>query len=201
MKDLSSAALAATLALALSSTVLFAAAPHVHGAGTLQLVLEGGSLNAELHLPAMDVVGFEHAPRDAKDKDAVAKAVALLADSRKVLEPPAAAQCTAAPGEVESALLEDGHDDHGKDKHAHDQHEHEHEHEHEHGHDHPDGEVHADFDVAYRFDCRHPEAIKQIKINLFQQLSHLERLEVESVTPGGQRRQRLAPGQDTITLP
>ncbi len=197
MKDLSSAALAATLALALSSTVLFAAAPHVHGAGTLQLVLEGGSLNAELSLPAMDVVGFEHAPQEAKHKEAVKKAVAMLKDSRKVLALPDDAQCAAAPGEVESTLLEDGHDDHGKDKHAHDQHEH----EHEHGHDHPDGEVHADFDVAYRFDCRHPEAIKQIKINLFQQLSHLERLEVESVTPGGQRRQRLAPGQDTITLP
>ncbi len=100
----------AALALALSSTALFAAEPHVHGAGTLQLVLEGGSLNVELRLPAMDVVGFEHAPREAKHKDAVKKAVALLKDSRKVLVPPAAAQCTAAPGAVESELLEDGHD-------------------------------------------------------------------------------------------
>ena len=186
-----------TLALGLfgGGSIALAAEPHVHGAGTLQLVLEGGSLNAELHLPAMDVVGFEYAPKEAKHKDAVAKAVALLEDSHKVLEPPAAAQCTAAPGEVESALLEDGHDDHGKDKHAHDQH------EHEHGHDHPDGEVHADFDVAYRFDCRHPEALKQIKITLFQQLPHLERLEVESVTPAGQRSERLVPGKDMIALP
>lgn len=189
MKDLSSAARAATLALVLSSTALFAAEPHVHGAGTLQLVLEGGSLNAELRLPAMDVVGFEHAPREAKHKEAVKKAVGMLKDSRKVLALPDDAQCTAAPGAVESDLLEDGHAaDHKHDKH-------------EAGHDHADGEAHADFEVAYRFDCRRPETLKRIKTLLFQQLPKLERLDVEMVTPTGQRSQRLVPGQDSIFLP
>jgi hypothetical protein len=187
MKALASIHIAAVLAL--TGTALFAAEPHVHGAGTLQLVLEGGSLNIELRLPAMDVVGFEHAPREAKHKDAVKKAVALLKDSRKVLAPPDAAQCTVAPGAVESELLEDGH----AASHKHDKHEAD--------HDHSDGEAHADFEVAYRFDCRRPEAIKQIKVTLFQQLPRLEKLEVESVTSTGQRSQRLVPGQDTITLP
>jgi hypothetical protein len=193
MKHLASTGGAAALALALSSTALYAAEPHVHGAGTLQLVLEGGSLNAELRLPAMDVVGFEHAPREPKHKDAVKKAVAMLKDSRQVLALPDDARCTAAPGAVESELLEG--ERHAAD-HKHDQHD-----QHEAGHDHADGEAHADFEVVYRFDCRRPEALKQIKVLLFQQLPKLERLDVEMATPAGQRGQRLVPGQDVIALP
>ena len=193
MKHLASTGAAAALALALSSTALYAAEPHVHGAGTLQLVLEGGNLNAELRLPAMDVVGFEHAPREGKHKEAVKKAAAMLKDSRQVLTLPGDAQCTAAPGAVESELLESGR--HAAD-HKHDKHD-----KHEAGHDHADGEAHADFEVAYRFDCRRPEALKQIKVLVFQQLPKLERLDVVMVTPAGQRSQRLVPGQDTITLP
>ena len=178
--------------LALTGAALFAAEPHVHGAGTLQLVLEGGSLNAELRLPAMNVVGFEHAPREAKHQEAVKKAVALLKDTRQVLLPDDA-RCTATPGTVESELLEG--ERHAAD-HKHDQHD-----QHEAGRDHADDEAHADFEVTYRFDCRHPEALKQIKVLLFQQLPKLERLDVEMVTPAGQRSQRLVPGQDTLALP
>ncbi|MDS4070545.1 MAG: DUF2796 domain-containing protein, partial [Candidatus Competibacter sp.] len=73
--------------------------------------------------------------------------------------------------------------------------------QHEADHDHTDDEAHADFEVVYRFDCRRPEALKEIRVLLFQQLPKLERLGAEMVTPTGQRNQRLVPGQDTITLP
>ncbi|MCP5159771.1 MAG: DUF2796 domain-containing protein [Gammaproteobacteria bacterium] len=172
-------------ALTVMSTVLFAAPPHVHGAGTLQLVLEGSRLNAELRLPAINVVGFEHAPSDTKQEEAVKKAVALLRDSRQVLTPSEKAQCTAAPGVVASALLLE----HGQADHDHD--------DHDEAHD----DDHADFDVRYGFDCRRPEALKQIKVRLFQPLPKLERLDVEMVTATGQARQRLVPGQAVITLP
>lgn len=160
--------------------MVLAAQPHVHGAGTLQLVLEGSNLNVELLLPAMDVVGFEHAPRTAKHQEAVKTAVALLKDSRKALELPAAAQCAIAPGKVESALLETRQD-------------------HDH-HEHSEEEAHADFEVAYRFDCRHPESLKSLKVTLFQHFPRLEKLEVQSVTPIGPKSQQLVPGQDTIQL-
>jgi hypothetical protein len=184
MKDHASAGIAAALALALSSTALYAAEPHVHGVGTLQLVLEGGRLSAELRLPAINVVGFEHAPSDEKQEAAVKKAAALLQDARQVLTPPDEAQCTAAPGVVASALLE-----HGPADHDHDDHDKAHEDE------------HADFDVRYSFDCRRPEVLKQIKVRLFQPLPKLERLDVDMVTATGQARQRLVPGQEVITLP
>ena len=181
MKTLASTGIAAALAFALTPAALVAA-PHLHGVGTLQLVMEGSQLNVELRLPAMDVVGFEHAPREAKHREAVKKAIALLKDSRQVLEPPAAAECVVATAEVESELLEAKGDDHGD-------------------HHHAEGEVHADFEASYRFECRRPNALKQIKVTVFQRLPRLEKLEVESVTPAGQRRQTLTSGQSTILLP
>ena len=183
------------LVFALCGGAALATKPHVHGVGTLQLVLEGNQLHVELSLPAMDVVGFEHAPRTAEQRDAVTQAVALLKDSSHVVEPPAAAGCTAAPGRIESALLEDQQksDPHG--------HGHDHDHGHGHDHGHADEEVHADFDVTYRFDCLRPEALSPLAVTLFRHLPHLEKLDVQSVTPGGQRSQPLAPGQTSITLP
>jgi Protein of unknown function (DUF2796) len=178
--------IAIAIALGLASHALSAAEPHVHGIGNLQLVLEGNRLTLELRLPAMDVVGFEHAPREAKHQESVNKAVALLKDSRQVLEPAAAAECVLATAEVASELLK------AKD--------HDHDHDHEHDHDHAHGEVHADFEASYRFECRRPEALQHIKVTVFQRLPRLEKLEVESVTLAGQRRQRLVPGQDTIPL-
>ena len=175
------------LVFALCGGAALATKPHVHGVGTLQLVLEGNQLHVELNLPAMDVVGFEHAPKTAEQRDAVTKAVALLKDSSHVVEPPAAAGCTAAPGHVESALLED---QQKSDPHDHD-----------HDHGHADEETHADFDATYRFDCRQPEALSSLEVTLFQHLPRLEKLDVQSVMPGGQRSQPLVPGQTSIALP
>ena len=181
---------AATLALA--STVLCAAPPHVHGVGTLQLVLEENSLSVELRLPAINVVGFEHAPNDAQQKAAVQNAVALLKDSGQVLILPDKAQCKIESAVVTSELLEHD-DDHD---HVHDDHDEAHDDDHD-DHDH----AHADFDVSYGFDCRRPTVLKQITLRLFQQLPQLERLDVDMVTTTGQARQRLISGQNLITLP
>lgn len=166
--------------LTLYGAAALAGKPHIHGIGTLQLVLESNHLHVELSLSATDVVGFEHAPRTTEQRDAVTKAVALLKDSSHVIEPPATAGCATTPGRVESALLEDQQD---------------------YDHDHADGETHADFNVTYRFDCQSPEALSSLKVTLFQRLPRLEKLDVQSVTPGGQRSQQLTPGPASIMLP
>ena len=184
--------------LTLTSTVLCAAPPHVHGVGTLQLALEENSLSAELRLPAIIVVGFEHTPNDAQQKAAVQNAVALLKDSGQVLILPDKAQCKIESAVVTSELLD--HDD----DHDHDNHDEAHDDDHDGAHDddHDDHDhAHADFDVSYGFDCRRPSALKQITLRLFQQLPRLERLDVDMVTTTGQARQRLVSGQNLITLP
>lgn len=183
-----SAVATSALIFGLAHGPLLAAEPHVHGTGTLQLVLEGGSFNAELRLPAINVVGFEHAPREKKHQEAVKKAAALLKDPRQVLALPDEARCVAAPAEVTSELLETGEHNPGDPKQ-------------EAEHDHAQGEPHADFEAAYRFDCSRPEALKKIQVLVLKKLSHLETLEVDIATPAGQGRQRLTPRQATVTLP
>ncbi|HOB63137.1 MAG TPA: DUF2796 domain-containing protein [Candidatus Competibacteraceae bacterium] len=183
-----------TAALGLTPTVLLAAPPHVHGVGILQLVLDENSLSMELHLPAIDVVGFEHAPSDPQQREAVQKAVAMLKDASQLLVLPRDAQCTAAPAVVSSELLPTGHSrpaDTTETEHA----------DRDADHDHEAGHEHADFDVSYRFDCRRPDLVEDVTILLFKQLPKLERLDVDMATPGGQDRQRLTPEQDSIDLP
>ena len=121
--------------------------PHEHGHGTLDIVLEGEELVAELRIPAVNVVGFEHAPRDDTERKAVREAVARFANAAEVLVPAADAECEIEGVEAEiegtdhdgpwrvdaQGRMEEGHDDHDHDSDAHAKDEHE-EDEHEEGH-------------------------------------------------------------------
>ena len=121
--------------------------PHEHGHGALDIVLEGEELVAELRIPAVNVTGFEHAPRDDTEREAVREAVARFSNAAVVLVPNADAECEIEDVEAEIAgtdhdghwrvgpqgEVEEGHEgeDHDADGHA--KHEHEDE-EHEEGH-------------------------------------------------------------------
>ncbi|MCF7994732.1 MAG: DUF2796 domain-containing protein, partial [Chromatiaceae bacterium] len=43
---------------------------HVHGVGQLNVAVDGSALLVELISPAMDLVGFEHAPRNEAQRTA-----------------------------------------------------------------------------------------------------------------------------------
>ena len=87
---------------------------HEHGRGTLNIALEGSRLTMELEAPGVDIVGFEHKAKSAKDKAAVANAKKQLAKPLALFKLPAAAGCVVKQAK---AKLE-GEDDHG---HAHGQ--------------------------------------------------------------------------------
>ena len=55
---------------------------HEHGHGTLDIVVEGEELAIELRIPAVNVVGFEHAPRDEAEREAIRKALAAVRGRR-----------------------------------------------------------------------------------------------------------------------
>ena len=71
---------------------------HEHGHGTLDIVVEGEELVIELRIPAVNVVGFEHAPKDDAEREAVRRALVPFADAASVLVVSAQAEC-----EVEEA--------------------------------------------------------------------------------------------------
>lgn len=53
-------------------------APHVHGVTTGNLSMDDGDLRLELEIPGMNLIGFEHAPRNDEQQAALDGALAFL---------------------------------------------------------------------------------------------------------------------------
>ncbi|MBU2532668.1 MAG: DUF2796 domain-containing protein [Alphaproteobacteria bacterium] len=79
------------------------AGAHQHGHGKVEIAMEGSELVIELHAPANDIVGFEHAAKSAEDKAAITTAQKTLEDFSKVIILPSDAGCrlTTASAELE----------------------------------------------------------------------------------------------------
>jgi hypothetical protein len=160
---------------------------HEHGVAQLNVALEGNTLEIELESPAVNIVGFEHAPRDQAERQAVRSAMETLRNGPGVFALPASAACKLADVEVESALLEEARE-HG---HAAEHHATAHTH---------DGEAHADFRVHYRFHCATPDGLRYIDVQLFKLFPATEELDAQVVTPRGQRAVELNAGAARLAL-
>jgi ABC-type Zn2+ transport system substrate-binding protein/surface adhesin len=170
---------------------------HVHGLGTLNLVLEGETLVVELQGPAANFVGFERAPRTAVETAAVERTLELLAQPGELLGLPAAAACRTQDMQVRG-MDPVGHDDHAG---------HDHGHDHQHGqHDHSgDGsaqghEGHAEMGATWEFLCSNPAALTAIEVKVFAVFPLTEELTANIIAPGLQTRQVLTPARSTLNL-
>ena len=153
---------------------------HQHGVAQLNIVLEGDALEIELASPAMNIVGFEHKPENHQQEHQLNQAVSRLRMSEQVFTLPAAAACVLAAAQVESGLLE------GEGAHQHqDQHVH---------------EGHADFDADYRFTCANPAALTHVDVQLFKLFPATEEIEVQLISPAGQRALELNPQSVRLQL-
>ena len=140
---------------------------HVHGAGRLNVAIEGDAVSIELSAPADDIVGFEHPATTPEDKAAVTKAVALLQDGPALFVFPAAAGCRLEEAKVETGLLA--------------------------GAKSAAGDNHADFDADYRFRCTTPAKIDGIDVKFFARFPKARALDVQATTPKGQIKRKLTP--------
>ena len=203
--------------------------PHEHGHGALDIVLEGEELVAELRIPAVNVVGFEHAPRDDTEREAVREAVARFSNAAAVLVPAEEAECEIEDVEAEIAGM--GHDADGHAKHEHDEDEHEEGHaKHEHGEDeHEEGhakhehdedeheeehakreheehagesgaEAHSELHATYRFHCHAPDRLVRVDVRVFELLHEAEEISVRVVTPTAQTAMDLHPGETVVEI-
>ena len=187
---------------------------HEHGHGTLDVVAEGEELVVEFRIPAVNVVGFEHAPRDDAEREAVRQALVPFKDAASVLVPSPEAMCEVET--IEAALSSMEHE-------AHHEHDESHEgegreggedegHEHEgddHGHDGDDHEehgtdagadAHSELHAAYRFHCHAPERLDRIEVRVFEHLHDVEEIEARVVTPAMQAATELHPGEAVVEL-
>jgi len=196
---------------------------HIHGKATVNLAVEDDRLLIELDSPTINLFGFEHPPRTAAQRAAIAGARELLADGARLFQPNPEAGCVLTASAVRLTLDEDNHDhghSHGDDDHDHghrhgdddhdhghthgdDNHDHGHTHgddDHDHGHTHGDDEHHADAHVDYRFDCAEPTRLTSVEVGFFEVFPLTERLRAQVIGPQGQQGLMLTPQQTRIDL-
>lgn len=153
---------------------------HEHGIGELDVALEDGVLALELRSPAANLLGFEHAPRNAEEQRQVARLQEQLGQPQALFVLPAAAGCRPAAQQLDSPLFASHSEAHG---HA------------------ADAGAHSEVQARYRFDCRTPEALDALDAApLFRQFPATVRLQVQLIGPRGQQGGELTAGASRLGL-
>lgn len=177
------AAVALFLIWGLWAPIVSAAEPaHEHGVSVLNVALEGKSLIIELESPGADIVGFEHAPKAERDKQAVRDAVATLRDGETLFQPAAGAACRLKNVDILSELMEHDPDRHEKQGHRDDQ------------------EAHAAFHVLYRFTCGFPETLTHMNLTYFRAFPGARELDAQIITASGQSAQELTASSSRLNF-
>jgi hypothetical protein len=153
-------------------------AAHMHGEANLLVALEGDLLEIELDSPAINIVGFEHNPRDPGQEQIIQQAAAQLRQPDRLFTLPAAAGCVVEGVELhfpqsETPAAGDA------------------------GEDHPD-EAHQDIEARYR--CTAAARLKQITLNLFDLFPATAEVEAQVISHGGQRQLELTKQRNTLEL-
>jgi len=97
MPMIRTALFAAAAALSFSAAAQKA---HVHGEGKLDVAIEKDTITLNLELPLDAAVGFERAPKNDKEKAALASMEKTLKDAGSLWLPTAAASCSVQTAEV-----------------------------------------------------------------------------------------------------
>jgi hypothetical protein len=163
--------------LAFASAAFGQSSPHVHGAGVLNIAVEGRTVFIELMAPGSDIVRFEHYPKSDDDRKAVSVAVGKLKKGMRLFNFPKGAGCQQEEVNVESGLMES--DGNAKTKLS---------------------AAHAEFLARYQFRCAAPEALNYINIGYFSMFSRAVELEVRTITSQGQGAVELTPTSSRLTF-
>lgn len=179
---------------------------HVHGHVEFNIAQDGKDLLIEITSPGADVVGFEHAPENAEQEQALKQAIAALKDTDKLFAINQQAKCVIEDVHVSHTLGQDsheGHDHHDHEGHDHDKHDHEghdhdkHEHDHEHEHEHGG---HGEFTVEYRYHCDSVADLNSIDTTWFKQFPATESISANLFTDTTQSATTLNKGNTKIAI-
>jgi hypothetical protein len=167
--------------------------PHVHGAAELRIVVDGPHLQLALETPLVNVLGFEHAPRNEKQRAAVRAMAAKLRRPQELFTPTPAARCTAGDVRLESAVLapELLGENKGTDAAASTQRAPAPQKE--------QSSEHADLDASFSWRCESPAQLKGIDVGLMKAFPGLRKLDVQVVGPRGQSATQVTPAKRSVT--
>lgn len=148
-------------------------AAHVHGVARLDVAVAGENLVILLDSPLDNFLGFEHMPRNAREKAALDQLGGALRRGGEWFQPTPAATCTLVEATLGGPLF-------GAAKS-------------------PAGDDHLDVEAEYRFRCAQPTALRELEVRLFARFPGLKQLTVQVATPTGQRAARLDARQRRLT--
>jgi hypothetical protein len=149
---------------------------HEHGSATVDIAVQDATLDIALHSPAINVIGFEHAPRSAEERTALAQANRAFGSPQGLFMLPPQAACL--PTSVTLMPITYEHD----------------------GDDDKPNAPHADYDVSYRFHCAHADQLGWIDVRLFEQMKGMRKIVANVVTPALQAQSLLTPDNARIRL-
>ena len=155
----------------------YAAGPHVHGTATMQIAIEGNNVEVALIAPLESLLGFERAPRNDKERQAVQMMMKQLSDPSALLIPTAAARCTPAKPRITAPALDARTKVPGHEKHD---------------------EAHAELEAVISFRCAVPAALNSMEVRLFDVFPRLQKLKAEVAASGKQSAANL--GRERRTL-
>jgi len=148
---------------------------HEHGSARLDVAVDGNRLHIALQSPLDNLVGFEHAPRNERQRRALAQMDATLRDAQRLFKPDPAARCRADHVEVEHPYAAGGTAGAG-------------------------APAHADAQARWTFLCEAPQSLRRLDVQLFDAFRGLRRLKVQTATPRGQGGATLMPARRALAL-
>lgn len=137
---------------------------HQHGVAQLMVAVEGDGLTIRLESPLDNLLGFERAPRNDKERAAAEALLGRLERGEGLFALTQAAGCSLATSKVEAPVLQGGKATGG----------------------------HADLAAEWRYTCRAPDQLTGLRVLLFKDFKRLTRLEAAVAGPRGQRAARLS---------
>jgi hypothetical protein len=160
---------------------------HEHGKVAINIAIDGNIFSAEVTAPAINVVGFERAPKDATEKKMAADAEKWLTSGRNAFGVSPAAKCLLKSTQVTTPTWAE--------------HDHDHDHKHDHDHDHAhEGEDHADYRARMTYECSNVAAIDAVELWLLKRLPGTTEATVNIVAPGVQTSTTATPASPRVAL-
>jgi hypothetical protein len=153
--------------------------PHEHGKVTINAALDGNQLVIELDSPAVNVVGFEHEPRDDGERAAVSAAGKLLRDGRGLFAMPKEARCQFEKAAIKAPQWEKTDDVPGQ----------------------PEAPgQHADYEARLTYQCWSPGHLTWLEPAVLDKLLNVMEARLNIATPRGQQSEVATSGHTRVAI-
>lgn len=151
---------------------------HEHGTANLQLSIEGNSLEISLDAPLDNLLGFEHSPVDAAERQQVILMAKKLRLVQALFITTPAALCHSEGISISSPVLApEMLGEHGTAGKV----------------DHQEPPGHSDLDADLKFRCERPDLLHDVKVMLFSAFPRFRLIRVQAVVQDGQHYAELTP--------